>query len=227
MGYLDRPPEDGELDSTSQYLFYILTQEEARDLLYTDSTDDTQELESSSIERGVTTFNKEFIASTSTPGNRWINPFLKVPISLTPIEYQMDICDRLAPKHEYFGLFVRPKIREDSCPVVHLNPVLEDLRRQFNPVYTLGFTCDVHLAWKSVYVSWIPARAHSAISYAVLASSAIRIRQLDTQASLTQLDLVLDDISLESTHHLHISTQYIFSTKTMCTDVISFDVLAS
>ena len=175
----------------------------------------------------MTTFNKEFIASTIAPGNGWINPFLKVPISLTPIEYQMDICDRLAPKHGYFGLYVHPKIREDSCPVVHLNPVLEDLRRQFDPVYNLGFTCEVHLAWKSVRVSWLPARVHSGISYAVLASSAIRIRQLDTQAALAQLDLVLDDISWASTRHLHSSTQYIFSTKTMCTDVVSFDVLAS
>ena len=111
---------------------------------------------------------------------------------------------------------------------MHLNLVLEDLRRQFDPVYNSGFTCEVHLAWKSVRVNWIPACAHSAISYAVLASSAIRIRrQLDTQASIAQLDLVLDDISLESTRHLHSSTQYIFSTKTMCTDIVSFDVLAS
>ena len=121
----------------------------------------------------LTTFNKELIASTIASGNRWINPLLKVSILMTPIEYQMDIWDRLAPKHGYFGLFVHPKIREDSYPVVHLNPVLEDLRRQFDPVYNLGFTCEVHLAWKSVRVNWIPARAHSAISYAVLASSAI------------------------------------------------------
>ena len=120
MGYLDCPPEDGELDSTSQCLFYILTQETTppNDL---DCTDDTQELESSSIERGVTDFNKELIAFTIAPGNRWINPFLKVPISMTPIEYQMDIWDRLALKHGYFSL----------------NVVLGDLRHPVSKVWDL------------------------------------------------------------------------------------------
>ena len=144
MGYLDRPPEDGELDSTSQCLFYILTQEETNDL---DCADDTQELESSSIERGVTDFNKELIASTIAPGNCWINPFLKVPISMTPIEYQMDIWDQLAPKHGYFGLFVHPKIREDSCPVVHFNLVLGDLRHPVSKIWDLHVKFDRPNGW--------------------------------------------------------------------------------
>ena len=69
----------------------------------------------------VTDFNKELIAFTIAPGNHWINPFLKVPISMTPIEYQMDIWDRLALKHGYFSL----------------NVVLGDLRHPVSKVWDL------------------------------------------------------------------------------------------
>ena len=120
MGYLDRPPEDGEHTDKQQYMFY---EEEERELFWQDFADDTQELESSSIGRGVTNFHKEFVDQIIAPVIPWINsPTNMVPISMTPLEYRKII---------------------ETCTLIPYSRYLEGLRRHLDPV--LKFTPDVSI----------------------------------------------------------------------------------